>query len=135
MNTKLVTSLKLSQILEKLGIKQNSVFMWVKYEFWKEPKLWHNDMASDLKITCFSGKREYCYSAFLSGELGEILPKGIVTQIKDVKERDGKEIKDVWVSLYITDEGRKASFEYAKAEAEARGKMLVYLVENKLINL
>ena len=35
-----VTNLELSKKLDKLGVKQESLWMWVKYEFWKEPKIW-----------------------------------------------------------------------------------------------
>ena len=43
--------------------KIKSYWMWVKYEFWKEPELWISDIALNIKITCLSGKREYQYAA------------------------------------------------------------------------
>ncbi len=68
-----VTSLELSRKLKDLRVKQDSYWMWVNYKLWKEPKIWSSDLASGMKITCLSGKREYAYSAFTVAELGEML--------------------------------------------------------------
>ena len=144
MNKNLVTSLELSQKLEKLGVKQESEFMWVKYEFWKEPKIWASDLASELKIICLSGKREYTYSAFLSGELGEMLPHFI--KIKDTKyqlfvsvalgETDNPNSNRQWFVVYSdeNDYSNNAPIKFMMKHnlAEAMGKMLCYLIENDL---
>lgn len=70
-----VVSLKLAKKLEKLGVKQKSLWMWVKYELWKKPQVWQSDLATDVKVTCLSGKREYAYSAFTVAELINLLGK------------------------------------------------------------
>ncbi len=86
-----VCSLKLSKKLKKLEVKQESVWMWVKYELFKKPQLWRSDLATDVKITCLSGKREYAYSAFTATELGKRLPayidyeNGLVSKLSKEK--------------------------------------------------
>lgn len=118
--TNQVCSLEYAKQLEKLGVKQNSVWMWVKYELWDKPKLWHNDLVSDIKITCLSGKREYAYSSFTVAELGEMLKK------REEEFADALPIwdKGTWTSCYLSDAIR--------TEANARAKILIYLLENNL---
>ena len=115
MNKKLVTSLELSRTLEKLGVKQESEFYWVHVEGCKE-----DDWVIQSKDNIHS-KADIVYSAFLSGELGEMLKKIDI---------------DCWYSypdFRLKLARHNTSDARDEREAEARGKMLVYLKENKLI--
>lgn len=58
------TSLELSKKLAKAGCELESEAMWVKYELWKEAKLWVSDLNKVFKTTCLSGEREYEYPAY-----------------------------------------------------------------------
>ena len=147
MNKILVTSLKLSRSLEKRGAKQESEFMWVKYELWKDPQLWLSDVASDIKVACLSGKREYEYSAFLSGELGEMLPSDVATK-KDMFFLSIDKLNGHWSVCYSNSKLEEKLLPkcvithketlYSVMEknlSEAMGKMLQYLIKNKLIEI
>ena len=68
MNKKLVTSLELSRELKELGVKQESEFYWEKF-----PRKWELMRGRDKYDTPKERKLKYA-SAFLSGELGEMLP-------------------------------------------------------------
>jgi len=117
MNKKLVTSLGLSQILEKLGVKQESEFWWILRK--GQWQLWCMTDRSEFE----TGIEKKYISAFLSGELGEIL--------KEVDEPFPWYANGSWWG-YEDDEGDPAI--ETKTEAEARGKMLVYLIKEKLTN-
>jgi hypothetical protein len=95
-----VCSLELAKKLKELGVKQESLFYWVRH--WNEGK-WVDKLFylkdEDDKVNSFT-------SAFTVAELGEMLTK---QQIKN--SLDGSN----------------------DTETNARAKMLIYLVENKLI--
>lgn len=118
-----VTDLKLSKQLDILNVKQDSIWMWAKWELWKEPKLVLSDLATDTKLMCLSGKREYAYSAYAVAELGEMLKEKCV--MPDFYKKD-------W--FFLDKKGKKWLLE-TKTEANARAKMLIYLLENNLIKL
>jgi hypothetical protein len=61
-------------------------------------------------------------------ELGEMLPKGITEYATNITGKWG------WKSLYIITEPVSIPDSFA-TEADARAKMLIYLLENKLITL
>ena len=134
-----VTNLELSQKLKELGVKQESHWMWVKYEFWKEPKLWASDLATELKITCLSGKREYAYSAFTVAELGEMLPaelenNGIAVGLTIEKTHIGSESSPLYgnwgvVYFYQPTNSNKLHSTVEKNLADAMAKMKIYLLK------
>jgi len=113
-----VVSLELAKKLNELGVKQESLFYWVRH--WV-PAI--ERRAFDL----FYGKdendkvNEYI-SAFTVAELGEMLG----THYHSYKVKDYFE----WV---CDAPNNKAESQYANTEADARAKMLIYLLENKLI--
>jgi len=129
--SKQVVSLELAKKLKELGVKQESLFWWrmlTKEDGWE---IW--DSPSD------AGGYE-CFSAFTVAELGEMLPEvlkddeGIRFNLNIWKD------SDVWyVSYWWEEDTRRSSdmkietfFEYT--EADARAKMLIYLVENGLFH-
>jgi len=118
-----VVSLDLAKQLKELGVKQGSLWMWVKYELWESPRIWNSDLAADKKLTCLSGKREYAYSSFTVAELGEELAK--YGSYGSWKGRD-----DWVVTELFTKEFPELDSE---TEANVRAKMLVYLIENNLM--
>jgi hypothetical protein len=75
---------------------------------------------------------DYC-KAFTVAELGEMLPTYIFT-LKNVKGWYAGDYKkdDYLKNSYY---GNEFSDFYAETEADARAKMLIYLLENKLITL
>ena len=154
MNKNLVTSLELSKRLEKLGVKQESEFYWMKP---KEKKYVLDESGLvECSLTEESGYylgrasqvglancEDYC-SAFLSGELGEMLPHRL--NLPSKRKYTGEMVNGIqcrksakdWVVSYVNYEvsnelERGIHYEEGKTLAEVMGKMLVYLKENKLI--
>ena len=139
---KQVSSLELSKQLKELGVKQESLFYWQYFHDtdddgrMSEYKLYNID-------NLYSGKDDG-YSAFTVAELGEMLPKFI--WYKNLKEDDKKnyhlyikKLVDCWLINYLWNEnGRFISLgkeQVSKTEADARAKMLIYLIENKLMDI
>ena len=108
-----VTSLELSKKLKELGVEQNSIFWWVNYTSGKED--W------DLKFSKQRLASEFI-SAFSVAELGEMLQEWKNLRLDSTKDSNG------W-SIAKNETDRI----YADTEADARGKMLIYLLENNLI--
>lgn len=139
--SKQVTSLELSKKLKELGVKQESYFVWFKPDHTGDKK-WQVGLFDG---TYFHGENEketghYGYtfglskelfSAFTVAELGEMLPEEIYHPKKE----------DVELYLAISPHLRGTwQIQYSgyfvqsdQTEADARAKMLIYLLENKLI--
>lgn len=120
-----VASLELSKKLKNLGVKQESYFVYVKnpadlYILYVDDHGWD--------------KSRKVYSAFTVAELGEMLPVGtksihIDTWYDSLPVQANKN----WMcTMPVQRVGRKTHIVYALTEADARAKMLIYLLENKL---
>lgn len=130
-----VCSLELSKKLNKLGVKQDSWLYWIKTDgaygyFLFEKK--------DFPEWC---KIEETYSAFTVAELGEMLPHKVSNIKGDEREARLKISKGKILAEWIVSYGIYAfnecltlsHIETAKTETKSRAKMLIYLIENKLI--
>lgn len=125
-----VCSLKLSKKLAKLGVKQDNLFKWVKYSMNKKPMLIFIPTVK-YQLECLSGELEYSIPAYTVAELGEMLPNKVKihnTESCLVLDRD----KKTWGVAYAP---FPDTFQEAKTEADARAKLLIYLLENKIISL
>lgn len=111
-----VISLELAKELKKLGVEQKSIFYWGCD--WKGKNY-------KIKIPSYGLIRhpELYHSAFTVAELGALLP---VTMLFE-KHRNGewKMFDNLHFDFYSSDLN----------EANARAKMLIYLLENKLLEL
>jgi hypothetical protein len=121
-----VCSLELARKLKKLGVEQDSIFFWCKF-------LGSPDY--DL-ISGENEPNEYddLISAFTVAELGEMLPKKIRENEYLRIIKNGKN----WEVAYgffdwdgFEDTCKRTDF----TEADARAKMLIYLLENKLLKV
>ena len=124
-----VSNLELSRKLEKLGVKQDGYWMWVKYSLWKEPKLWASDLTSKMKVTCFSGKLEYAISAFTVAELGEMMP--ITIEEKDkMYFFEIRKCEAGWLVGYVT-RIRENFLKYFRDKklVDEMAKMKIYLLK------
>ena len=109
-----VCSLELAKKLKKLGVNQESLWYWHFNE--KHCPDDHINLHKD---------GNNC-SAFTVAELGEMLPKASSYKHEDYS----------WCSLFVNEEpAYMAHREYDETEANARAKMLTYLLENKLIEI
>ncbi len=110
-----VVNRELSQEIEKLGVKQDSLWWWFRnIDGWS---------IHEIGGKCDSDrKKDYC-SAFTVAELGEMLPFPISRQIfKNVHGRYG----------FYTE---TAKLILADTEADARAKLFIYLIEKKLMKV
>lgn len=138
-----VTSLDLSKRLKELGLGQDAHFMWFEFPIARR------DGGQDVNVELLEddGTFEPGYSAFTVAELGEMLPRRLDHSTDELKaaglhpphmlHRLVTEHQDTRFMLaYICADCKGKTAEvYADTEADARAKMLIYLIENKLITL
>lgn len=127
---KQVCSLELARRLKELGVKQESMFAWAEFP----DRSW--------RVVFDDETKGYDAPAFTVAELGEILPRSTLFYRFGESDQDsyrGWECRNYPMfsaapklpeELY-----RTSTFFQAKTEADARAKMLVYLLENKLIKI
>ena len=123
---KQVTSLELSQRLKELGVKQDSYWVWVhpfkakdlKHFYDEDNKLWKLMPRQSLAPARVV---RHIFAAFTVAELGIALP--IETTSEKWIEDDGTFFVRSEAEVYNT---------YENTEADARAKMLIYLMEEKL---
>lgn len=119
-----VTSLEISKRLKELGVKQESLFYWVKswdvngYFTGDEPEIEYLDIIEQYEM-----EKSIICSAYTVAELGEMLP----SMYTEIHINENKEQR--WDLTY------KNKFWLDENEANARAKMLIYLLENKLIEI
>ena len=129
-----VTSLELSKKLKELGVKQESEFYWVK-NIQGITELYFNGNPTSAPIYVIYPD---AISAFLSSELGEMLPYLVEGKDKNFFYETGKCEKN---NRYCREhevgysrEGYDVLYSITdNTEANARAKMLIYLIENNLI--
>ena len=116
-----VSSLEYSQILQKLGVEQEGLFNW--YEDGMGGLEVGLDESSVTKGIC---------SAFTVAELGEMLPADVFSGKRKTTETVDPDSRVVdFISCW--NNGFGGGEELAETEANARAKMLIYLIENKLV--
>jgi len=118
-----IVSLKLSKPLKELGVKQESLFYWVNGELISNENFQNMDL---LERILFSQEVHEYYSAFTVSELGGMLPDWTETV---------KRMKDDWVCIIRHKHNDINDYSFGETEANARAKMLIYLLENKLMEL
>lgn len=135
---KQVCSLELAKKLKELGVKQESYFSWVISQD-KEKRDIIQLRKTDIGI--HNNPLYKMYHAFTVAELGEMLPVNI--------EKDGVlywlvckkeflrniERTPIYIVSYESQLYGEIGHTYLYTEADARAKMLVYLLENGLIKL
>jgi hypothetical protein len=131
-----VVSLGLAKRLKELGVKQESLFWWNR----QTKELVYADKKS---ILTNIWSQTTWYSAFTVAELGEMLPVEIYFKISP---KDSFRVRAEWCiykfgncwSLVLEEcsdrEGKLYEDIRADTEADVRAKMLIYLLENKLID-
>lgn len=148
MNTKYVTSLELSKQLKEAGIPQESEWYWTpQYGEEGSPLILEDRESVASDVTNQEGWwSRFSLSAFHVGELGDLLHSGVCQRLTNKKPHkdaidvgkifgvdicpDWDDSKRYMYELYL---GGDMHYVISDNEAEARGKMLLYLKENKLI--
>lgn len=122
-----VVSLELAKKLKDLGVKQDSLFYW--------GESFTNN--GDKEFNIYFNSVQACnildeYSAFTVAELGEMLPEHVNYYFLQYKENYK------WVITFSehAEIYRKYRMEFkGQNEADVRAQMLIYLIENKLMEV
>ena len=124
---KQVTSLKLSKKLKKLGVEQESLWLWDTQPDNKGGirglRRWTDESISH---------PNQFVPAFTVAELGEMLPLRFETK-RTYYQIHISHWLNGWVIEYKSPKQFSKYYRRADTEANARAKMLIYLIENKLI--
>lgn len=137
-----VCSLDLAKRLKELGVKQESVCYWSERYQLSERHLKNTGVRftsnPDFSGTSYSyhHEQDIC-SAFTVAELGAMLPKDIQVGKILLRHYTRKAIVgEQWAVGYqnATTGNEHGLMQFADTEADARAKMLCYLLENKLLN-
>ena len=132
-----VCSLELAMRLKELGVKQESYFAWYKegdvFEMAVQNNVGISRFRDNVIIPPSHGMREY-YAAFTVAELGDVIREANLEDLIFMTDCSTREWR-VWLGDPNADEFPftfDPSF-IESTEADARAKMLIYLLENKLI--
>jgi len=127
---KQVTSLDISKRLKELGVKQDSLFYWVRegHHFFDSKEIQPREPKLEQVKPPYDFPYESVGSAFTVAELGEMIPMWSCDSWKPA-ETTNAALKGTWCCDFDED---KKTRQYAETEADARGEMLIYLLENKL---
>lgn len=110
-----VASLELCRKLKELGVRQESAFYWS-----------HDEKECSYSLDSFVRHKEH-FAAFTVAELGQILMNAPIENIDSRRHNSGEWTASCFVS------GENEIFE-ADTEADARAKMLCYLIEQRIVN-
>lgn len=129
-----VTNLELSKKLKELGVKQESLFWWNKFENDQADPIW--DISRSAKEEVFGIDVKENVSAFTVAELGVLLPRVILVEQKVYNYQQLFAINEAYYIQYYDFDRRIGHYHVRDySEANARAKMLIYLLENDLIKL
>ncbi len=130
-----VVHLDLSKRLKELGVKQESLFRWKKYSLKDEAVLFFDP---ENHLATLSGRIEYELSAFTVAELGDMLPRNLTYNNQIFSLNCGRTFSGFWMISYetIADSWRSVLLsEMAQTEADARAKIIIQMIEEKLIKV
>ena len=118
-----ISNLELSEKLEKLGVKQESLFWWIRMSNKRLKKRWYCTSYSDGKTPMNDLEIDRFYSAFTVAELGKELKKYTFSlPIFNILNK-----RDIWFTPIIGFPRMEN-----ENEANARAMLLIYIKENKL---
>ncbi len=117
-----VCSLELAKKLKELGVKQESFFYWA--------------LRQDGSWICAQGQGwSDSISAFTVAELGEMLPNMFEYEVFKRCLIKSFKIDDTHITAIYNMDSKHLLWLEADTEADARAKMLIYLLENNLIQV
>ena len=121
-----VANLELSRKLKSLGVKQESAFVWAKNAIIVEPEPWNLIHKDCIKRWDFDAdiRDGNAFAAFTCSELGRMIP-----QKWHSRQVDGP---DEWM---MSDDDELVRDTHARTEADCRAKMLIYLIEQGIVEV
>lgn len=129
-----VCTLELAQKLKELGVGQQSTFYWCKPE--DSPEMTYPNWILNFgKITSLNRSLPWQYlAAFTVAELGEMLPDEFDADEVTCFITITRGLRRYWSVGYRPNGNPWVRYAHdGDTEADARAKMLIYLLENKLI--
>jgi len=117
-----VCSLELAERLSELGAEQKSSLFWYSSNADTE---W---LIDQYRCGPQNVVASFCYSAFTVAELGAMLPSYVKTWRWHDLDKGGREYWNCESEKYHVQEN-------ADTEADARAKMLIYLIEQQIVTL
>jgi len=119
-----VCSFELAKKLKELGVKQGSLFYW-----YTDGLNFQVDIKTDYirGVYGYSGKQDEMYPTFTVAELGEMLPNFCSSYQMPEPHTSSS------ISLWYCGAKETELSQVAETEADARAKMLIYLIENNLM--
>lgn len=130
-----VVSLDLARQLKELGVREESLFVWVcdvdgkifvdSFKCWEEEIKENGYGNTDLD--------RVFYPAYTSAELGEMLPDSISKDDISYTWIEIGKVDNKWSVLYRAGCAKADYEEEADTLADAMAKMLIYLLQNDLI--
>jgi hypothetical protein len=134
-----VCSRELAEKLKKLGVKYTSLFIWmyISDNFEDNDEVVEEDRDFVLQEWDDDGGWvEPYYPAFTVAELGEMLPDEIEIGEESYWLYTGRGLNQSWDIGYRENGSIGISFiQNSDTEADARAKMLIYLIENNLLKV
>lgn len=135
---KQICGIELAKKLRELGVKQESIFWHWATDVEEDGLTWwtvsEKEPRRGKKVRELSTPRHYRgkVSAFTIAELGEMLPGAFQSGKRPYEGASPKEhLYECWP--YEPVHGKNIPTQTALTEADARAKMLIYLIENKLV--
>jgi len=123
--SKQCVSFEIAKKLKELWVKQNSYFSWTEQEWYTAIEHWELRRAASWA--------DIIASAFTVAELWELMKTKNRIASNYVREEDD------WVAFMSTWDAKKPQDYFyccnADTEADARWKLLIYLLENKLMTI
>lgn len=130
-----VANLELSKRLDELGVKIDSYFYWYKNPNSNEFKIFHHH-----RFELVQGSENYeFYPAYTVAELGIIIPH--ILQSKNTTQSDShfetfKNENNQWIVTYVLKHSMPPVIAIlGDTEANARAKMLIWLIENGYVKV
>lgn len=132
-----LTNLEISQKLESLGVKQDSLYYWCRHRNDKNFYIYSKEYLEGEDVSRWKIEQEI--SAFTVAELGEMLPKTLsITKELWLDTGYDPETKLWGMGYYrvpVTDIKTYDIWQEEESEVDVRGKLLIYLLENKLYDI
>jgi hypothetical protein len=123
-----VCSLELAKKLKELGVGQNGLYVWVD----NNHAGWEVELETETVLPVYPSG--YCV-AFTVAELGELLPLCVETDPGTDGLLRCYKLDEAWqVGYFDMENNEYVDAVEADTEADARAKMLIYLLENKLVD-
>lgn len=147
-----VCSLDCAKRLKELGIKQESLVYWLNIQHCVHMKVKEDGYTLqedengqpivdkiDYRIElgnpfAWNIDKDNCWSAFTVAELGEMLPEEYISCKTQGSKKDGI-CREYWLCYEEIDGCDTEKTQMEETEADARAKMLIYLIENKLMEI